>query len=96
MSSLPAEHVTRAMLEGALQKANYAVQADASEDFEYAVQSYSDSCHLLAQVIRRTAPGSEDWTNLEAIVGEAMSRSKVGVLMTIGNSKNCTSSELMN
>jgi len=70
MPSPQTELATRAMLEGALQKANYAVQAEKTEDFEYAVESYNASCDLVLQVMKRTEQGSEDWSRVDGIVCE--------------------------
>ena len=62
------EAVTRALLSGALQKANDAVHADEIQDWEYAVNAYVASCELLGQVIGRIEIGSEDWNKINAIV----------------------------
>jgi len=65
---LPPEPIKRAMLEGALRKANDAVHADQIADYDYAILAYGDSCALLAQVMARTSEGCEDWKRLDGIV----------------------------
>ena len=62
------EAVTRAILSGALQKANDAVHADEIQDWDYAVNAYIASCELLEQVLGRTEVGSKDWNQISAIV----------------------------
>ena len=62
------EAVTRALLSGALQKANDAVHADEIQDWEYAINAYIASCELLGQVIGRIEVGSDDWNKINAIV----------------------------
>lgn len=64
--------VTRAMLEGALHKANDAVQADRMQDWDYAMQSYGDSCALLDRCMERTNQRDEEgalhWQIMDGIV----------------------------
>ena len=64
--------ITRAMLEGALHKANDAVYADGQQDWDYAMQSYADSCALLGRCMDRTdqtdEEGSLHWRIMEGIV----------------------------
>lgn len=64
--------VTRAMLEGALHKANDAVYADRMQDWDYAMQSYGDSCALLGRCMERTSQTDEEgalhWRIMEGIV----------------------------
>jgi hypothetical protein len=57
------------MLAKALQRANTAVLLDTAHNFEGAVDSYSDACTLLQQVILRS-PEDQDRLKLEAIVSE--------------------------
>jgi hypothetical protein len=57
----------KAMLSKALQKANTAVLLDNAQNFEGAMEAYADACHLLQQVMDRSA-GDEDRRKLEAIV----------------------------
>lgn len=57
----------KAMLSKALQKANTAVLLDNAQNFEGAVQAYSEACALLQQVMARSS-GDEDRRKLEAIV----------------------------
>ena len=62
------DSIRRAMLEGALHKANDAVHADQIQDFNYALQAYADSCAMLAKVMEKTEPGCEQWRCMESIV----------------------------
>ena len=55
------------MLSKALQKANTAVLLDNAQNFEGAMQAYSEACALLQQVMHRSS-GDEDKRKLEAIV----------------------------
>ncbi len=55
------------MLSKALQKANTAVLLDNAQNFEGAMQAYSEACILLQQVMLRSS-GDEDRRKLEAIV----------------------------
>lgn len=57
----------KAMLSKALQKANTAVLLDNAQNFEGAIQAYSEACNLLQQVMARSS-GDEDKRKLEAIV----------------------------
>jgi hypothetical protein len=57
----------KAMLSKALQKANTAVLLDNAQNFEGAMQAYSEACSLLQQVMLRSA-GDDDKRKLEAIV----------------------------
>lgn len=57
----------KAMLSKALQKANTAVLLDNAQNFEGAMQAYSEACMLLQQVMIRSS-GDEDRRKLEAIV----------------------------
>ena len=57
----------KAMLSKALQKANTAVLLDNAQNFEGAMQAYSEACALLQQVMHRSS-GDEDKRKLEAIV----------------------------
>jgi MIT (microtubule interacting and transport) domain len=57
----------KAMLSKALQKANTAVLLDNAQNFEGAMQAYSEACALLQQVMIRSS-GDEDRRKLEAIV----------------------------
>lgn len=57
----------KAMLSKALQKANTAVLLDNAQNFEGAMQAYSEACSLLQQVMLRSS-GDEDRRKLEAIV----------------------------
>ena len=61
-------NIRRAMLEGALHKANDAVHADQIQDFEYAMRAYGDSCAMLARVMERTEQGNQEWRCMDAIV----------------------------
>jgi MIT (microtubule interacting and transport) domain len=58
----------KAMLSKALQKANTAVLLDNAQNFEGAMEAYSEACNLLQQVMVRSS-GDEDKRKLEAIVG---------------------------
>ena len=64
--------ITRAMLEGALHKANDAVHADRMQDWDYAMQSYGDSCALLGRCMERTNQTDEEgalhWQIMDGIV----------------------------
>lgn len=60
----------KAMLSKALQKANTAVLLDNAQNFEGAMQAYSEACALLQQVMLRSS-GDDDRRKLEAIVGLA-------------------------
>lgn len=51
----------------ALQKANTAVLLDNAQNFEGAMQAYSEACSLLHQVMARSS-GDDDRRKLEAIV----------------------------
>lgn len=55
------------MLSKALQKANTAVLLDNAQNYEGAMQAYSEACALLQQVMARSS-GDEDRRKLEAIV----------------------------
>ncbi len=57
----------KAMLSKALQKANTAVLLDNAQNFEGAMQAYSEACALLQQVMLRSS-GDDDKRKLEAIV----------------------------
>jgi hypothetical protein len=57
----------KAMLSKALQKANTAVVLDNAQNFEGAMEAYSEACDLLQQVMLRSS-GEEDRRKLEAIV----------------------------
>lgn len=57
----------KAMLSKALQKANTAVLLDNAQNFEGAMQAYSEACTLLQQVMQRSS-GDQDKRKLEAIV----------------------------
>jgi hypothetical protein len=57
----------KAMLSKALQKANTAVLLDNAQNFEGAMQAYSEACSLLQQVMLRSS-GDDDRRKLEAIV----------------------------
>lgn len=63
----------KAMLSKALQKANTAVLLDNAQNFEGAMQAYSEACGLLQQVMLRSS-GDEDRRKLEAIVSYCNSR----------------------
>lgn len=56
----------KAMLSKALQKANTAVLLDNAQNFEGALEAYSDACRLLQQVMDRSS-GADDKRKLEAI-----------------------------
>jgi hypothetical protein len=62
----------KAMLSKALQKANTAVLLDNAQNFEGAMQAYSEACNLLQQVMLRSS-GDEDKRKLEAIVSTQFS-----------------------
>lgn len=57
----------KTMLSRALQKANTAVLLDNAQNFEGAMEAYSDACKLLQQVMIRSS-GEEDRRKLDAIV----------------------------
>lgn len=61
----------KAMLSKALQKANTAVLLDNAQNFEGAMQAYSEACALLQQVMIRSS-GDEDRRKLEAIVNSPL------------------------
>ncbi|KAF4636991.1 hypothetical protein G7Y89_g1088 [Cudoniella acicularis] len=63
----------KTMLSKALQKANTAVLLDAAQNFEGAMQAYSEACALLQQVMIRSS-GDEDKRKLEAIRNTYTSR----------------------
>lgn len=65
----------KAMLSKALQKANTAVLLDNAQNFEGAMQAYSEACNLLRQVMDRSS-GDEDKRKLEAIRNTYTSRIK--------------------
>jgi hypothetical protein len=56
----------KAMLSKALQKANTAVLLDNAQNFEAALEAYSDACRLLQQVMDRSS-GADDKRKLDAI-----------------------------
>lgn len=56
----------KAMLSKALQKANTAVLLDNAQNFEAALEAYSDACRLLQNVMDRSS-GADDKRKLEAI-----------------------------
>jgi hypothetical protein len=57
----------KAMLSKALQKANTAVLLDNAQNFDGAMEAYSEACALLQQVMLRSS-GDDDRRKLEAIV----------------------------
>ncbi|TGO25239.1 hypothetical protein BPAE_0084g00060 [Botrytis paeoniae] len=63
----------KAMLSKALQKANTAVLLDNAQNYEGAMQAYSEACNLLQQVMARSS-GDEDRRKLEAIRNTYTSR----------------------
>ncbi|KAI9642981.1 hypothetical protein NHQ30_008715 [Ciborinia camelliae] len=63
----------KAMLSKALQKANTAVLLDNAQNYEGAIQAYSEACSLLQQVMARSS-GDEDRRKLEAIRNTYTSR----------------------
>ncbi|KAK0108386.1 hypothetical protein ONS95_003197 [Cadophora gregata] len=63
----------KAMLSKALQKANTAVLLDNAQNFEGAMQAYSEACTLLQQVMLRSS-GDDDRRKLEAIRNTYTSR----------------------
>ncbi|KAL2071371.1 hypothetical protein VTL71DRAFT_12606 [Oculimacula yallundae] len=63
----------KAMLSKALQKANTAVLLDNAQNFEGAMQAYSEACALLQQVMLRSS-GDDDRRKLEAIRNTYTSR----------------------
>lgn len=67
-SPAPSEAVTRAILSGALQKANDAVRADKERDSAYAIEAYMASCELLTQVMGRVEDGTNHWHRMRNIV----------------------------
>ncbi|KAL8968205.1 MAG: hypothetical protein Q9183_002572, partial [Haloplaca sp. 2 TL-2023] len=56
----------KAMLSKALQKANHAVLLDNAQNFEGAMDAYSDACALLQRVMLRSS-GDEDRKKLESV-----------------------------
>lgn len=60
------ERDKKAMLSKALQKANTAVLLDNAQNFEAALEAYSDACRLLQQVMDRSS-GADDKRKLDAI-----------------------------
>lgn len=60
-------HSQKTMLASALQKANTAVTLDNAENYEGAMEAYSDACVLLSQVMQR-AGGEDDKKKLQTIV----------------------------
>ena len=74
----PPEAITRAILTGALQKANDAVRADEERDWKYAVEAYVAACELLGQVLGRLEVGTEDWTRINAIVCALQHHTRTG------------------
>ncbi len=66
-SRAPKQHSQKAMLSKALEKANTAVLLDNAQNYEGAMQAYSEACALLQQVMLRSS-GDEDKRKLEAIV----------------------------
>ena len=64
----PPEAITRALLSGALQKANDAVKADNERDWSYAIEAYVASCDLLRQVMGRVDRGTDEWGKINNIV----------------------------
>lgn len=65
----------KAMLSKALQKANTAVLLDNAQNFDGAMQAYTEACNLLSQVMSRSS-GAEDKRKLEAIRNTYTSRIK--------------------
>ncbi|ESZ97521.1 hypothetical protein SBOR_2068 [Sclerotinia borealis F-4128] len=63
----------KAMLSKALEKANTAVLLDNAQNYEGAMQAYSEACSLLQQVMARSS-GDEDRRKLEAIRNTYTSR----------------------
>ena len=61
----------KAMLSKALQKANHAVTLDNAQNFEGAVDAYTDACALLQQVMVRSS-GDDDRRKLEAVVSAGL------------------------
>lgn len=64
MAKSPSQKV---MLSKALEKANTAVQLDNAQNFEGAMEAYSDACRLLQQVMSGST-GDDDKQKLENIV----------------------------
>ena len=64
--------ITRALLSGALQKANDAVRADEEKDQVYALEAYAASCELLDQVLGRLKRGEEEWEQTGQIVSSPL------------------------
>ena len=60
------------LLSKALEKANHAVLLDNAENFEGAIDEYTDACALLQQVMQRSS-GEEDRKKLEAVVSVVLS-----------------------
>ena len=52
--------INRELVEGDLHKANDAVYADRQQDWDYAMQSYADSCALLGRCMDRTDQADEE------------------------------------
>lgn len=75
------EQDKKSMLSKALQKAHTAVLLDNAQNFEGAIEAYSDACRLLQHVLQRST-GEEDRRKLDAIV----SCSVTIVLLTLLNS----------
>ncbi|PBP25052.1 hypothetical protein BUE80_DR003959 [Diplocarpon rosae] len=69
----PKQVSQKAMLSKALQKANTAVLLDNAQNFEGAMQAYSEACALLQQVMLRSS-GDDDRRKLEAIRNTYTSR----------------------
>ncbi|QDS71595.1 hypothetical protein FKW77_006317 [Venturia effusa] len=67
------EQDKKTMLSKALQKAHTAVLLDNAQNFEGAIEAYSDACKLLQQVLLRST-GEEDRRKLDAIVSGYPSR----------------------
>ncbi|KAI9736815.1 MAG: hypothetical protein M1818_005866 [Claussenomyces sp. TS43310] len=63
----------KAMLSKALEKANTAVLLDNAQNFEGAIEAYTEACNLLQQVMARSS-GDEDKRKLEAIRNTYKSR----------------------
>ena len=63
-------HSQKAMLSRALQKANHAVLLDNAQNYEGAVEAYSDACNLLARVMIRST-GEADRRKLDTIVSSS-------------------------
>ncbi|EKD13782.1 uncharacterized protein L3040_005601 [Drepanopeziza brunnea f. sp. 'multigermtubi'] len=72
-SRSPKQPSQKAMLSKALQKANTAVLLDNAQNFDGAMQAYSEACTLLQQVMQRSS-GDDDRRKLEAIRNTYTSR----------------------